>query len=375
MRSIFGTVSAVALTTSTTAFAGGVDRSGQSVAVIFQEGSYVELSFGAVSPNVSGSAVPGLGGFPSGNMASNFTQYGGAYKRDINETLSFALIYDRPFGAGVDYPTGTGYFAAGSTATLDSTSITGIVKYTSDSNVSVFGGLRAQKLSADATVRLPSPPPAPALNYTGSGESDWGFGYVIGGAYEIPEIALRAALTYNSAIEQDLVTNEVSNFLGGPNPSVTEVDSPQSVNLEVQSGIAEDTLLFGSIRWVEWTEFDISPADYGVITSGGSLVRYNDDRVTYSLGVGRRLNENFSVAATVGYEAQAGGFASNLGPTDGFSSVSVGGTYTKGNMTVTGGVSYRFVGDAQTTLDSVNAASNFTGNSAVGVGFKVGFAI
>jgi len=44
--------------------------------------------------------------------------------------------------------------------------------------------------------------------------------------------------------------------------SVTEIKTPQSVNLEFQTGIAKVTLLFGSVRWVDWTAFNIFPADF-----------------------------------------------------------------------------------------------------------------
>ena len=58
----------------------------------------------------------------------------------------------------------------------------------------------------------------------------------------------------------------------------------------------------------------------------------------------------------------------NLGPTDGFSSISVGATYTKDNMKITGGIRYAQLGDAVTTV-----AADFRDNYALGVGFKIGY--
>ncbi len=114
----------------------------------------------------------------------------------------------------------------------------------------------------------------------------------------------------------------------------------------------------------------IDPTYY---TPPSPLVSYDSDTVTYSLGVGRRLNENWSVAASVGYEAPVGGFASNLGPTDGKTSITLGASYTKDNMKISGGMSYVQIGDAQTTLASGIPAADFTGNHALGVGIKIGF--
>ena len=95
--------------------AAGLDRSGQSIGVLFEQGRYGELSFGAVSPSVSGVAGPLLGqgaGFESGSVSPNFANFGAAYKADLNDTLSYALIYDQPFGAAVDYTNASPFYFA-----------------------------------------------------------------------------------------------------------------------------------------------------------------------------------------------------------------------------------------------------------------------
>lgn len=363
---------AALLGSACTAQAGGIDRSGQSILALFESGRYAEFSLGSVSPDTSGvgagtipspsTPTPGAG---SGDMTSSFLQLGAAYKADINDRLSYAIIYDQPFGADVDYPTGTGYFARGSMAELDAHAITGLMRYKFDNNFSVHGGIRLQSIEATAAV------PFIPGGYTVEGDRDIGVGYVIGGAYERPDIALRVALTYNSGIKHDVDTSEVSVL--GTTTSNTKIETPQSVNLDFQTGIAQDTLLFGGIRWVEWSEFDITPADYNTIT-GGSLVSYDNDVFSYSLGVGRRLNENWSVSASVGYEKSNGGFASNLGPTDGSKSMALAAIYTKDNMKITTGIRYINIGDAQTSIDGgATAASNFKDNHAVAIGVKVGY--
>lgn len=355
---------AALLGSACTAQAGGIDRSGQSILALFESGRYAEFSLGSVSPDTSGTAVAGLGGFGSGDMTSSFLQLGAAYKADINDRLSYAIIYDQPFGADVEYPTGTGYFAAGSTAEFKSHAITGLVRYKFQNNFSVHGGVRVQSVEATAAVPFVG-------GYRVSGDRDIGVGYVVGGAYERPDIALRVALTYNSGIKHDVQTSE--SFGGIPNPTTnTEIETPQSVNLDFQTGIAQDTLLFGGIRWAEWSEFDITPVGYQGAT-GGSLVSYDNDVFSYSLGVGRRLNENWSVSASVGYEKSNGGFASNLGPTDGSKSMALAAIYTKDNMKITTGIRYINIGDAQTAIPGFAPASDFKDNHAVAIGVKVGY--
>ncbi len=358
MKKIISTLGAVALT-ATAAHAGGIERSGQSAAILFEKGNFVEFSFGRISPSVSGvgTVFSGTLGASSGNMAKNYLQIGGGLKYQINDNLDAAIIIDQPFGADVNYPT-SGYALTGSTAELNAFSVTGLLKYKTASNISVYGGLRYQTLEATAAL---------TSGYTVNGKKDGGVGYVIGVAYEKPEIALRVALTYNSKIKHEIATAENIS-----SPSTTVVNTPQSVNLEFQSGVAANTLVFGSIRWVEWSKFDITPIVY-LGATGGSLVSYAKNTITYNIGVGRKLNDNWAVSASVGYEKASGGFSSNLGPTDGKKSLTLGAVYTRDNMKITGGVSYVKIGNAQTTFNNINAASNFTGNKAVGVGVKIGY--
>lgn len=358
---------------ASTATAGGIERTTQSIGILFEDGNVAELSFGSVNPSISGvgagagvTALTPTPGAASGDMADQYSRLGFSYKQQFSESLSFALIYDQPFGANVTYPAST-YYATGATAELTSNALTGVVKYTTDNNVSVFGGLRYQTLAANA-----SGVPTAGGAYTGISDTNGSFGYVAGVAYEKPEIALRVALTYNSSITHDWSISETVGA-GPAVPGTTSATTPQSVNLEFQTGIAQNTLLFGSARWVDWTQLRIAPDVYGTATGGGALVSYDDDTITYNLGVGRRFNENWSGAVSVTHEPQVGGFASNLGPTDGRTGVTLAATYKMDNMEVTGGVSYSWIGDASTRVSHLSplAAGEFTDNSAVGVGLRV----
>jgi long-subunit fatty acid transport protein len=375
MNKTFVAAATLASIGATSAVAGGIERTNQTVGILFQEGRYVELSFGFVDPDVSGvatSASP-TPGASSGDMTDSYYLFGAAYRADINDRLSYAIIFDQPFGAATDYPAGTGYFAQGATANLDTNAVSALLKYTTPENFSVYGGLRYQTLGADAFIPYITAPAGPTAGvpYQVDGSRDGGVGYIIGAAYERPEIALRVALTYNSAIDHDLATTE-SSFLGNGVSSTTPVETPQSVNLDFQTGIAADTLLFGGIRWVDWTEFNITPQVYDSII-GRPLVSYSSDTTTYVIGLGRKLNETWSVSGRISYEDPTGGFSSNLGPTDGYLGGAIGVQYTQGPIQVSGGISYIDIGDAETQLLAPVAASNFSGNSAYGLGLRVGY--
>jgi len=367
MKRVTATLGALVMTAGAAA-AGGIERANQSVGVIFETGNYAEFSVGRIMPNVSGvgagtvaTLVQPTPGAASGNMALDYTQLGGAIKFKLGSNLDAAIIFDQPFGADASYPVATGYFARGTTAELTTYDVTGVLKYRLPSNISVYAGVRYEVMDARASIPF-------AGGYTVSGARDGGVGYLIGAAYEKPEIALRVALTYNSEVKHSLATTE----FGAPSPE-TAINSPQSVNLEFQTGVAANTLVFGSVRWVDWTSFVISPAVYSTVVSPGNpLVSYASDTVTYTLGVGRKLNEHWSVAASLGYEKPTGDSSSNLAPADGKRSVTLAAIYATGNMKITGGVTYVDVGDTFTELGGATAA-NFTGNQAVGVGVKVGF--
>ncbi len=366
--------------------AGGIDRSGQSIQVLFERGNYAELSFGAVSPSVSGTVVAGPGVIrQSGDAGKAYWQVGAAYKRQINDRLSFALIYDQPFGADIAYPGTSVPFAgtsaltaggniaagqwpiAGTNATFNADAITGLLNYRFTNGFGVHGGLRLQKVSADSDVPI-------VAGYSVDGEKDEGLGYVAGLSYEKPEIALRVSLTYNSTISTRHRTTETTVL--GTVVTKTEIETPESINLEFQSGIAKDTLVFGSVRWVDWSGFTIDPLVYRVLTTDPFL-SYTDDVYTYTIGIGRRLTPKFSGSVSFTYEENDGKTpVSNLGPTDGKFGVTVGGRYeNESGMILSVGVNYTWLGDAPTVIGNppTQLRPNFKKNDAVGVGFKVGY--
>lgn len=369
MKTMLGATTALVVGTLT-AQAGGIDRSGQGLGALFEKGRYVELSFGAVKPEVSGNDVALFGGGATGDVASDYTQLAFSYKYDINDQLSFALNLDQPFGADVLY-SATSAALGGTNAEATSTQLTGILRYKFNDRVSVHAGLRATK--SDGFIRLQGAAYAGLSTYNVTLGSDVAPGYLVGVAYEIPDIALRVALTYNSEVKHDFLTTERLGAAQIAPQSVTNVTLPQSVNLDFQSGIAEDTLLFGQIRWVDWSAFRVDPTAF-VGLAGGGLIDL-EDSVTYSLGIGRRFNETWAGSVSVSYEGKGtDNLVSPLAPTDGRIGLTVGGIYSHENMKVSFGVNYTKLGDAQPETGTPDVArASMTGNSALGVGVKVGW--
>jgi len=248
------------------ALAVGLDRSNQNITAIFEEGNHLGLSFGYVMPSISGTDnfVPGV---EYDGVAESFAQIGASLKFQINPQLSAALIFDQPYGVDLLYPGDpAGSMFGGTAAQLDSYALTAIARYEITPNFSIHGGVRGQQLSGDITLS--------GLAYAGlSGynvvlEDSMGFGYVVGAAYERPDIALRFAVTYHSAITHEF--NSIESVNGAVvNPgSVTTVEAPDAINIDFQTGIAPDTLLFGQIRHARYSQTLVSP-DFFAANTGG----------------------------------------------------------------------------------------------------------
>ncbi len=355
------TAGAALLLTTTAATAGGIDRSGQFLGPLFEEGgetgSYFQFSIGRVSPEANANALPGpLAPLVPSNPLESYSSVGFALKMDLTDQISAALIIDEPFGVNVEYTDGA--FGGSPLTDLDngrahigSTGVTGVVRYELNNGFSVHGGIRAQQIGGEIAS-------SPGFLQA---SSDFDYGYLVGAAYERPEIALRVALTYNSEIENEL--SGTVNFAPIDNFTVT---TPASYNLEFQTGVAQDTLLFGSIRYAEWDGFNLT-------AGGAEYVNFSGDTTTYSVGLGRRLSDNLSVFATIGYE-EAGDRPSTtaLAPTTGTTSYGVGATYTMDQLELTAGISYVQLGD-QTVNAAPGVAFDFEDNSAIGAGIRIGY--
>ncbi|MCK0166917.1 hypothetical protein MWU52_05065 [Jannaschia sp. S6380] len=400
-------------TTAATAHAGGLDRSGQGIDALFEEGNYAEVTFGFVDPSVDGTddmagflssggpaANPSFGS-DTGNVADSFLTVGAAFKYQFSEAVSFALIVDEPYGSDISYPESGNTVASlvvpgvqvegsalgGTEAVVDSYAVTALGRYEFGNGFSMHGGLRYQEISANVTL---SGLAYGGLNgYNAGFSSDGAFGYVVGGAYERPDIALRIALTYNSKIDHELSTKEsvsgipVSVLSGGAlgETSTTDITAPESLNLEFQTGVARDTLVFGSIRYARYEDTIVSPVFFDQQVEAISGTTNNsltdiENSTDFEIGVGRRFTDKFSGSIAFGYSSSGDDdLVSPLAPTNGSRSIAVGGSYQVTDaVKLTGGVRYTDLRDARPETGTPDTArADFDGNDAIAVGLKIGY--
>ena len=148
-------------------------------------------------------------------------------------------------------------------------------------------------------------------------------------------------------------------FTGVPysQKDTTDVDTPQSVQLDFQTGVSPKTLVFGYVRWVDWSEFSIAPELYEAQTATllgapRPLVAYEHDWWTYNLGVGRQLTDTLAGSLSVTWEPSVGGEMTSLGPYDGRTTATAALSYELGPWNITGGISAGVLGDTHNFLDT-----------------------
>jgi long-subunit fatty acid transport protein len=363
MKNYALTAAALALTAGA-AHAGGLDRSGTPIDPLFEKGNYAEVSLGFIMPDVTGNDV---GGNNYSNVGDDFTLLGAALKMDIGEKLSFAVILDQPYGADILYggsPAAT--LLGGTFAQARSNAITALVRFKFNDRFSLYGGPRI--LKADGKITLSGLAYGLLNGYHVNFASDEGIGYVAGAAFEIPDIALRASLTYHSSI--DLKFNTIDS-LGTPAAN-TKSELPQSVEISLQSGVSQNTLVFGSFRWSDWSAFELDPPNPFV----PNLAQL-DDVYSFELGVGHRFSEKLSASITGILELKGGSdsLVSPLAPTNGRKAISIGGKYkVNDKVDISGGIRYTWLGDGLPETGTPDTRrGTFRNNTAISVGLKLGF--
>jgi len=363
-KTSLGLAAAFLTTSALTASAAGIERTAPSSRILFEDGRYFELSASVVSPDLSGDGGLLSPTGSTGDLLEAFASFGVAYKADLTDRVSYAITLGTPWGVSTEYPAVATSGYSGTSADLNSYALTGILSFEVTPNITAYGGIVGQYVEAEAFF-----PFGGALGLAGpydvDAKGDYGVGFMGGVAYERKDIALRVALTYYSEIEHELSTTE--NNGGTISDTSTDFITPQSVNLEFQTGIMKDTLLFGSVRWVDWSEFEIAPP---VFTAGvgAPLVDYEEDWITYTLGIGRKFNENWSGAVQASWEPATDTQLTTLGPIDGRWSVGLSASYEFDNTKITGGITYISLGEANNF-----AGTTFDDGSALAAGVRVGW--
>ncbi|MBN7778342.1 transporter [Nitratireductor aquimarinus] len=310
--------------------AGGLERGGYNVDLLFNSAPFAAEATGTyVMPQRKLDNVVDMDprdGTPAGpsqgvkDTESYFSPRLGL-KVGIGEQVDCLVDYSEPWGVH----TNPGANWAGANHNIEtkvnSHSFGGTCSYKMQAGKGQFrvlGGVFYQKLEG-FKERLVTPA-SPFGN--GVGRLDLkgsGVGWRVGAAYEMPEIAFRASLVYNSRVKLDDVTGTLDLSrnppVGGPLGKVTPVygsaEMPETVELKLQSGIAPNWLAFGSVKWVNWSILQSIPF-CAESTRGSPCTTTNNretsldlmyrDGWTVSGGVGHKFNEQWSAAASLTWD-------------------------------------------------------------------------
>lgn len=359
----------------TPALAAGLDRSGQSIAAFLQLGNYAEAGISILDPKVQSNQLK------VNDMAEDYYFPSAAIKVQATEHISIGLLYDQPFGAESLYPSNNPVFGANGEATqveVETHNLSALIGYQPTENWNFYAGPVWQTVEADISLRgqayiSPKDPTKVLSGYDIKIHEEEAFGWLAGFAYQIPEIALKTSVTYRSEIKHKAKSVETHKLMPMLNvESQLDAITPQSVNIDFQTGVAANTLAFANIRWAHWDQFAVTPKFLNA-ASGNNLIDYSDDQWSATVGVGRKFNSHWSGSASVGYDSGAGNPVTTLGPTEGYWSVGLGGQYSPAeNYFIQAGVKYFWLGDAHAQTGG-NIVGEFTDNYALGYGLKIGY--
>ena len=220
-------------------YAAAMDRSGQSISAFLQPNNYFEGGISILDPSVSGKNAVGE---KISDMGEDYYFPSAALKIQATDNISLGLIYDQPFGADAHYSDGIMILPAraggnknlsGTDVEVKTNNLTALIGFQPNKNINIYAGAAYQDVKG--SIKLASIP------YEAKLSKDDSFGWLVGAAYQIPDIALKVALTYRSEIEHELETQE--SLLGGAfsTSKDTKVKTPQSLNLDFQTGIMANT--------------------------------------------------------------------------------------------------------------------------------------
>ena len=356
----FRTIITLLLTTGSTAVvAGGFETTALSTSFMYESGSYGEASLSSRTYDITGTVYA-----PTGSAVKNLSKPAFAFKSDIFDNVALGLSYYNQGAVQLDY-SGAGSALAAGLPVVDLTidALTLQAKYDYSENIGAIAGIKMTTVqNASANIFLPT---FTASTITGKSE----MGYIVGASYSIPEIAFRAELLYETE------TNFSLDTVSPAGTGQTTGSIPDYMTLNFQSGVADGTLVFGSMRRADWSNHQLTVYPMSLVAGApipGPTSSFTNT-TTINVGVGRKITDALSLIGTYGTEAKGDAAGTSLlSMTNGYQGITIAGRYALENATITAGYNYTMFGDKTVTPPGL-AAGSFTGNKVTGFGVKVGF--
>ena len=383
------------------ATAGGWEASKLDTSFMYKEGGFTEFSYGSLDYNVKANATNngatlgvtghktaksqtrpafslkmGFGDFDFGvsSFTSGSIQMQGGAGKIIDPEIAFSGDL-KPTAA---QPAGA-TFVPDADATLNTMSFIG--KYNVSENFGVIIGASQNSLAKTKITTILGTYDLKAKSAMGS---------IMGVVYSQPDIAMRVELLVQpkSTIKAESSYTEAT---GGGNSAdewtfaatsgagvssdtsfTTTLSRPEMITLNFQSGIAADTLLYGSIHKAAWKSAQITAATDSAVTTVTSAFT---DTTALSLGVARKINDQLALTASFSSEDGGGKTSTSLfTQSNGSQGISLGARYTIDNITISGGYNYTNVGDVTVSSSAGVQQAVYKNNNVSAIGLKIGFA-
>ncbi|MDC5053610.1 transporter [Acinetobacter baumannii] len=391
--------------------ASALEQSGQSILPFLENGNYAEANLFAVDASVSGivndraDLVRDHQSRDTGDIAESTQFYTAAIKLQLTDRLGFGVLYDQPFSADIKYParSNNSYFDndishEGTSVKADTQNLSLLFGYSPYQHFQIYGGPVYQTVKANVALRGNAY--TQAFNgYNAKFKQQGEVGWLLGGSYQLPDIALKAAITYRSKIKYQFQVEE--DIFGEPLKLVenekTQLETPASLNIDFQTGISEKSLVYINLRWVNWKEFETRPPQYGALSEilmkeltngeyiqGFKLDSYQNDQYSATLGIAHQFTEKWSTSTDVSWDSGTGNPASTMGPIKGSWSLGLGVQFNPAkNYFITGSLKYFWLGDTKTEdgtyylpiegIKPYAEQANFKNNHAIAYGLKFGY--
>ncbi|QJD71964.1 hypothetical protein [Marinobacterium sp. LSUCC0821] len=377
--------------------AGGFENARLDTSFMYDKGNLI--SFGSVRKDfsVNGSAFGTTSSLIGDRSASNFSA-----KYQVNEKLALGLTAYDSGAIHVNYQGAGGLTSVntfGPKVDLTSDSLAFLSTFTLNESVSVTAGARHDKFKVNnadifrltianaitkATAELngrtletanTSDQQAGALAAAAASDpqvnSDSDIVPILTIAFEKPEIALRAEIIYQGKSSVSMQTTCGMTGVAACSTDQSTGGLAEYLTLNFQTGVAENTLLFGSIHKGKWSASQLSVADTesALLGQSGSTSAFKDS-TEYSLGLGRKFTDSISGSISYNWEPEGSSTTTSLFTVNnGYKGVSLGVKYALENFEIAAGYNYTKLGDV--TYTGAPASNSLTDNTVSALGAKV----
>lgn len=379
-------------------YSAAFEQSNQSIQSFFEKNHYAEISLAWVRPDISGQVQHteqlqqlGITDFSTGQLASTQFISNVALKLQLHPQLSWGLIYDQPYHVDVAYSynpvfAGEALSVEAATIQFDSHNLTSLIGFQPDNHWNFYTGLSYQSL--EGSLYLSGQTFYIFNGYRATFEQDPAWGWLAGFSYQLPEYFFRTALTYRSAIAHHHKTAE--SIVVGTNPSpYTQIQTPQSIHLDFQTGLPYQNAFYGTLRWLNWQNFVIQPPKFGAVIDYAALefpelesfrmIDYREDQWSAKIGFAHQWPSFGINSIELLWDSGTGNPASTLNPSDGYWGIGLGHLYKiQDTWDIATGFYYlKFqkpeVSTSESLMPQIAGLSAVSDNSAWIMGLKLGY--